>query len=66
MIGANALPVARNAIAWTPQTAYGGERPRMEASVLDVGRAPPLGAFSAIAAGLAFGTVLSLARRARR
>jgi hypothetical protein len=53
-------------LAWTPGAAYGAPRPRLESSVLDVGRAPPLGALGAVVAGLVFGTALSLARRARR
>jgi cytochrome c-type biogenesis protein CcmF len=53
-------------LAWTPGAVYGAPRPRLESSVLDVGRAPPLGALGAVVAGLVFGTALSLARRARR
>jgi cytochrome c-type biogenesis protein CcmF len=53
-------------LAWSPGASFGGERPRAEAAILDVGRPPPLGALGAIGAGLVVGTVLTLARRPRR
>jgi cytochrome c-type biogenesis protein CcmF len=53
-------------LAWTPAGALGTQRPRLDAGVLDVGRAPPLGAFGAVGAGLVFGAAIALARRARR
>jgi hypothetical protein len=53
-------------LAWTPTNAFSTQRPRLDAGVLDVGRAPPFGAFGAVGAGLALGAAIALARRARR
>jgi cytochrome c-type biogenesis protein CcmF len=53
-------------LAWTPQSALATQRPRVDAAVLDTGRAPPFGAFGAAGAGLLVGAAVALARRARR
>jgi cytochrome c-type biogenesis protein CcmF len=53
-------------LAWTPSTALATQRPRVDAGVIDVGRAPPFGAFGAAGVGLLAGAAVALARRTRR